>query len=142
MSKMKVRDIARVGDKWSEKAANATGDYDYGVNNPKKDWATETKAAEKNYEDGIKAAMTQKRFGKGVAKAGTQAWKDGATKKGVNRFAEGVAVAKDKYKENFEPYIKVLENTDLPPRYPKGDPRNYERVKAVGVALHNAKLSK
>ena len=48
----------------------------------------------------------------------------------------------DEYAKGFAPYHDVIEKTELPPRYAKGDERNYERVKAIGQALHKAKLAK
>jgi len=136
----KIRSAADVAAKWARVTPERAADYEAGVKDPKKDWATETKAAESAYEDGVRKAMTDKRFGKGVAKAGTDKWKEGAVTKGVARFGPGVAVAAPKYEEGFKPYRDVIEKTILPKRYAKGDPRNFERVKVMGTALHDAKV--
>lgn len=137
---MKVKSAADIAKKWARVTPERAADYEEGVRNPKKDWKTETKKAEKNYEAGVATAVREKRFGKGVDKAGTEKWQEGAVTKGVARFGPGVAGAQKKYEEGFAPYREVLERTDLPPRYPKGDARNYERVKAVGQALHKKKV--
>lgn len=136
----KIRSASEVAKKWARVTPERAADYEAGVKDPKKDWATETKAAEGAYEEGVTKAMRDKRFGKGVSKAGTDKWKEGAVTKGVARFGPGVAVAAGKYEEGFKPYRDVIEKTVLPKRYAKGDPRNFERVKAMGMALHKAKV--
>jgi hypothetical protein len=37
--------------------------------------------------------------------------------------------------------LDVIANTVLPPRGPKGDPRNLDRVKAITTALRAKKLA-
>lgn len=136
----KVRSSSAIGSKWKRRTETAGAEYEAGVKDPKKDWGSATEAAEKNYEAGVQNAMRQHRFGKGVKKAGTAKWQDGAVNKGVARFGQGVAASGDNYEKGFSPYRDVIERTTLPPRYPKGDPRNFERVKAMGIALHDAKV--
>ncbi len=136
----KIRSGSSIGDKWKRRTETAGPEYEAGVRDPKKDWGSATEAAEKNYEAGVQAAIQKKRFGKGVKKAGTAKWQEGAVQKGVPRFGQGVAASGDHYEKGFAPYRDVIERTTLPPRYPKGDPRNFERVKAMGTALHDAKV--
>jgi len=136
----KIRSAADVAAKWARVTPERAADYEAGVKDPKKDWADETKKSESAFEDGIRKAIADKRFGKGVVKAGTKKWQEGAITKGVARFGPGVAVAEAKYEEGFGPYRDIIEKTVLPKRYAKGDPRNYERVKAMGSALHKAKV--
>lgn len=136
----KIRSAAQIAAKWARVTPERAADYEEGVKNPKKDWATETKAAEGAYKDGITKAIQQNRFGKGVEKAGTAKWQEGAVTKGVERFGPGVAGAADKYEKGFAPYRDVLEKLVLPQRYAKGDVRNYERGKVTGMALHDKKV--
>lgn len=128
------------GKKWARVTPQRTEDYQQGVQNPKVSWQAATLAAEKNQADGVQQAITDKRFAKGVAKAGDAAWSAGALNKGVNRFGEGVQVSESKYETAFAPYAQVIESTQLPPRYPKGDPRNVQRVTAIATALRNKKV--
>ncbi|GAI63187.1 unnamed protein product [marine sediment metagenome] len=65
---MIVKSAIKIGAKWARVTPERTVDYEEGVRNPLKDWATETKAAESRYEDGVKAAIARKAFGKGVDK--------------------------------------------------------------------------
>jgi len=126
--------------KWGRVTPQRTEDYKLGVESPRQPWAEATLAAAKNQADGIQEAIREKRFEKGVTKAGNSTWLQGAISKGVNRFGEGVQLAQEKYATNFAPYAQVIESTTLPPRYPKGDPRNVERVKAIAMALRNKKV--
>ncbi len=137
---MQVPSAAAIGSKWSRVTPERTQDYDEGVRNPSKDWAKETAAAEGNYNAGVTAAITRKAFGKGVAKAGTAKQQANSISKGIPRFGEGVRMAESTMTAAMEPVVKVLSSLTLPPKYPKGDARNYERVRAVGDALHKMKI--
>ena len=134
-----IRSASAIADKWKRVTPGRTEDYRLGVENPKKDWEDETRRAESTYKEAITKAIAEGRFGKGVADAGTAKWKDGALRKGVHRWGPGVELGIENYEKGFAPYRDVIEKITLPKRYPKGDPRNYERVKAVGSALHKQK---
>lgn len=129
------------GEKWARVTAQRSDDYQNGVNNPRTDWQAATLAGAKNQADGVQKAIQEKRFEKGVQRAGSQKWAKGATQKGVQRFASGVQVAQGDFESGIAPYLSVIEQTNLPPRYPKGDPRNIERVKTMADALRKKKLS-
>ena len=137
----KVRHIGDIAEKWARVTPTRAGDYRSGVENPKKDWAEEAIAAEDRYTRGVTEAANAGRYGKGVSKAGTAKWKTAAVKKGPSRFAEGVAIARPDYEKGFAPYRDTIESTELPPRGPKGDPANIQRVAAIATALHNKKIS-
>lgn len=137
-----IRDVAAIAKKWARVTPARADDYRLGVENPKKDYKTATMAAEPAYEAGVQQAIARKAFGKGVAKAGTEKWKKGAVEKGTARFGPGVAVAEPEYMKGFEPYQKVIASLLLPPRRPKGDPANIERVRAIATALHRAKIGR
>ncbi len=136
-----IKSTADIARKFAEVTPGRVGEYTEGVTNPKRDWATETKAAEDNFEKGISQAIRDKRFGKGVAKAGTDKWRARAMLVGPGRFAEGVAAAGPAYEAGFDPYRNVIAGLTLPPRGPTGDPRNIDRVRAVAEALHKKKLA-
>lgn len=137
-----IRSISDIARKWTDVTPGRADEYKAGVEAPKKDWEAETKAAEGAYEEGVTAAISEKRFGRGVGEAGTAKWKKGATEKGVARFGPGVRLAGPAYASGFGPYRDVIERVSIPPRGPKGDPRNYDRVRAIGEALHAAKVGR
>lgn len=135
-----IKSISSIRDKWTRVTPGRMEDYKLGIQNPKRDWESETAAAESNWKAGVDAAQTKGLFGKGVKKAGTKKWQDKALQKGPGRFAEGVYVAGPDYEKGFAPYRDAIERTDLGPRFPRRDPRNLGRVKTVVDALVTEKL--
>jgi hypothetical protein len=89
---------------------------------------------------GVQEALADGRFERGVQNAGDEKWKRKAAQVGSQRFGPGVAAAKDDYARGFGPFASIIEGVTLPPRGPAGDPRNYENVKLIGEALHDAKV--
>ena len=125
--------------RWKQNAGLATEAYVTGIENPRKDWATATADAEENWMLAVQEAANDKRFGKGVRNAGSDKWRQKATTLGASRFAQGVQAAEIAYEAGVKPYLDVIEAVVLPPRFPKGDPRNLERVKAICIALRKKK---
>ncbi len=135
---MKVRSAAAIAKAYVSYAPVRADRYEEGVRNPDKDWEKETLAAEGNYEDGVKKGIARKAFGKGVKKAGTEKQKS-QTIKNIRRWAEGIEGAEDVMRKAMEPVVAVMEGIKLPPKYPKGDDRNYKRTEMVGKTLRKAK---
>lgn len=132
----RTKPIQDVVNKWQQRAAQATPDYEQGIRNPKEDWATATGAAEESYAQGVQTAITEGRFGRGVQEAGTQKWQRNALEKGTQRWSPGVQAARPDYEREMAQVLNTIQATTLSPRYPRGDPRNYERVRDIGDALH------
>ena len=137
-----VKSVAESSDKWVRRAGQAAPDYQRGVQNPRTSWAEATVAAKDAQAAGVQAALANGSFEKGVSAAGNGKWQRKAASVGAQRFGPGVAAAKSDYETGFGPYAQVIQGVTLPPRGAKGDPRNYERVTAIGNALHEAKLNK
>lgn len=138
---MVVPSAREIAAKFARVTPEREPDYEAGVRSPKADWETETAGAEENYEEGVRKAIARKGFGKGVREVGTAKQQAKSIEKGVEqgRWAAGVRGAEDDMAEGMEPVVRTLEAVKLPGKFPKGDPRNYERVKAIGVALHKMK---
>jgi hypothetical protein len=136
-----IKSMSAIKDKWTRVTPGRTEDYKIGVANPKRDWEKETAGAEDTYKAGVDAAHAKKLFSKGVRKAGTKKWQSKALQKGPARFAEGVYLAGDDYEKGFAPYREAISKVVLGPRFPKRDPRNLGRVKAVVDALITQKLA-
>lgn len=136
-----IKSISDIAAKWARVTPARTEDYEKGVRNPRRDWASETSGAEARYAEGVSAAVADGRFARGVANAGTGKWQAKAISKGVPRWGAGVREAQPDYEAGFGPFRNVIESLTLPPRYPKGDPRNIERVAAIANALHAAKVA-
>lgn len=136
---MLVPSASRIAKKWARVTPERIEDFEQGVRNPLKDWATETLAAEDRYEDGIKASIARKAFGKGVSKVGTAKQKAKTIQKGIPRWPEGVRGAESDMETGMKPVVAALEGITLPKRYATGDPRNIERVKVIQQTLHKLK---
>ena len=135
-----IKSIATSSDKWVRRAGQASTDYAKGVAAPRRSWAEATVEAKDAQAEGVQNAIANGSFEKGVQKAGNTKWARKATGVGAQRFGPGVAAAQSDYETGFGPYVQVISGITLPPRGPKGDPRNYERTKIIGDALHAAKL--
>jgi hypothetical protein len=137
-----VKSIDRISSKWARVASVSQGEYEEGVRNPRSDWAEQARLAEGNYERGVQQSIQRKAFGKGVAKAGTAKWQERTLTKGPSRWADGIQQSKNAYEQGFAPYREVIQRTTLPPRGPKGDPKNVQRVAVLAEALHSEKISR
>lgn len=137
-----IRNVSSIANKWARVTPQRAKDYELGVKSPKNNWAEKTLAAADAQAQGIQEAIAEKRFERGVTKAGNEKWQRKAIAVGAQRFGPGVQAAKSDYEEGFAPYADVIEATTLPPRGSKGDPRNYERARIMGEALHDAKVKR
>ena len=135
-----IKSMASIADKWTRVTPGRSEDYKLGIQNPKRDWADETKAAAGNWKAGVDAAAAKNMFAKGVEKVGSKKWQEKALKKGPGRFAEGVYMAGPDYAAGFAPFRDAIERVDLGPRFPRRDPRNLDRVKRVVDALIKTKV--
>jgi len=128
-----IKDLAQSSDKWSRRASVASPDYASGVQNPRKSWAASSVAAEDSYKAGVNQAMAAGRYGKRIRRVGDQGWQSWTLAKGPSRYMEGVGLARPSYEAGFSPYHQAIASVTLPPRGPRGDIRNLERVKAVAT---------
>lgn len=136
-----IKSLADIRDKWTRVTPMRTEDYKLGIQNPRRDWETETLAGKDNWKAGVDAAAAKGLFGKGVTLAGTKKWRDHALRKGPGRFAEGVYIAGPDYEAGFKRFHAAIERVDLGPRFPKRDPRNLQRVKLIVDALVAEKVA-
>lgn len=136
-----IKSAAEIAEKYSRVTPGRQADYEAGVKTPTKDWASNTEAAADNWADGVQKAAANKSFSKGVRKAGTAKWSRKVLEVGIGRWGAGVRAATSDYQSGFEPYQGVIAALALPPRYPKGDPRNIDRVARLASALHQKKLT-
>lgn len=135
-----IKSVGSIAEKWSRVTPQRAQDYAQGVRSPRRSWAQGASDASDAWAQGIQEAVSDNRYEKGVSNAGDQKWQRKATTVGAQRFGPGVQAAKADYQQGFAPYVSVIEGTNLPPRGPKGDPRNYDRVRLMGEALHEAKV--
>lgn len=132
---IRVKSAKDIADKWSRVSAQRDQDYKAGVSDPGVEWARGAAAAEETYAAGVQEAIARGAFAKGVNAAGDEKWRRKTVEIGTTRWSPGIRAAVQDFEEGFAPYRDALERLDLPPRAPRGDPRNIDRVAAVARAL-------
>jgi len=137
-----IRSAKDIAEKWARVTPGRSADFQQGVQNPKRDWAQSAAGSEEAWASGVQQAISDKRYGRGVAAAGTAKWQRKTLEVGVPRWPQGVSAAKDDFEAGFAPYVELLSRISLPPRGPKGDPQNIERVRVIATALHELKTRK
>ena len=135
---VEVKPLEDVVSKWKGRAAVSGPEYSKGVGRAK-DWQGKTLAAEEAYKTGVATASAEGRFGKGVGQVSTEEWRRKAQTVGPRRWSEGVGAAESDFRSGIGKVLSTIAATDVPERGPSGDPKNYERVRAVGEALHKMK---
>lgn len=135
-----VKPLATIVSKYVANASVAGPAYTAGINSPKQPWAASTAASANTWAAGVQAAITAGTFVAGVNAAGDATWQTKSTTVGAQRYPSGITAGQGKYQANIQPYIQAISALTLPPRNPKGDPANINRVSAVDTALHNLKL--
>jgi hypothetical protein len=94
---------------------------------------------EQAYADGVAEAQTRGAFKKGVSKSGNAKWAAKTKELGVGRWAPGIRASETDYTTAMQPVVQTIERTVLPPRGPRGDPRNMERAVVMARALADAR---
>ena len=128
---IKIKPIDQIVRNWVEGVRVASPAYQFGVQNPQRDWCDATVAGAPAWFSGIQAAHAAGRFPGGVRKAGTVKWKNKTLTKGVQVWPVAVAAAEGDYRVGYAPFREAIASGTLPPRYAKRDPRNLERVAAI-----------
>jgi len=134
-----IKPISDIAAKWARVAPTRQEDYLKGVTNPRIPWDAAAAAADSQYKAGVQAAISGNRFTAGIRAAGNAKWQRKAVELGPSRFATGTQAAAPDFEKGFGPFRQVIESTTLPPRRPKGDPANIERVRAMANALSAAR---
>ena len=128
---IKIKPIDQITSRWVQGVRGAGAAYQFGVQNPARDWADATVAGAPAWFQGVQAAHTAGRFAGGVRSAGSVKWKNRTLTKGVQMWPVAVAAAEGDYRVGFAPFREAIATGTLPPRYAKRDPRNLERVAAI-----------
>lgn len=138
---IKVKSLEATAEKWNRKVQVAGPDYEAGVKDPARPWMEATLEAAPRQKEAVIKAANEERFAKGVRNSGDK-WARNVVKKGVIRWPEGVRDAQPDYSKGMGPVLNAISGVSLPARYPAGDERNIERVRAVTSAVHKATKGK
>ncbi len=137
-----IKPLEKIAAKWATVSGRSGAEYEDGVRNPRNDWQKSTAAANAAWKQGVNQAVSEDRFATGVGRTPSSKWQDAAVSKGVSRYQAGVQLAQQAYSDGFAPFAQVIAGITLPPRGPKGDPNNIQRVAVIADALHKAKLAR
>ncbi|KKL82154.1 hypothetical protein LCGC14_1987590 [marine sediment metagenome] len=135
-----IRALEVISKKWQQVTPQRSGIYKDNVESPLRDWEKETLAASDRRDQGLRDAIADGRIDRGIKAVGLEGWRKPTVTKGPARWSEGVALAEPEFRAGFAPYHDVIQRTDPGPRFAKGDPRNWERSKRIGLALHERKV--
>ena len=134
-----IKDVSAIAAKWARVTPGRVAEYQSGVQSPRTSWAQATSGADNAWKEGTAQAAAKGSFKRGVMAAGDNKWQTNTLNKGPARFSEGVAMSEPAFAEGFAKYAAVIQNTQLPPRYPRGDKRNLDRVQVLATALNKAR---
>lgn len=135
-----VTDAATAARKFATRGAAAGQDYANGVRGSGGRWQAGAVAGEQNYAQGVNEAIAQGRFKKGVQDAGAAKFEERAATVGAQRFPQGIQNAEQSWAQNTAPYLQAIASATLPPRGPKGDPRNQQRSAMMAEILRKRKV--
>jgi len=141
MPKANAPSASEIAEKWASVTPGRASYYEAGVTNPGEDWEKNAAAQASSYKAAVQSADIDKRFSGGVHRAGTAKWQRKAKDVGVSRFGTGVSAAKADMGAGVEPYVAVINATELSARKPRGDAGNLDRVKQIATALHTKRLA-
>lgn len=139
----KIKTIEEIADKWAEVTPGRSTYYEKYATVAGADWESGAAAAKGAFKSAVTAAGIESRYVGGIKKAGGAKYERKVKAVGVDRFGPGVAAAKDDMREGFAPHRDVIASVvpTLKPRGPRGDPANYDRSKALGMALAKKRLA-
>jgi hypothetical protein len=141
MASIQIKSADTIAKKWTSRASAAGADYAAGIQNPRRPQAQTAAAAATSWAAGVQQAVTNGTYAKNVVAASDKYMRN-ATGKGAQRYPSGITAGSSDFQNGIAPYLDVLANLNLPPRAPKGDPSNIQRVAAIATALRAKKLSK
>ncbi len=135
-----IKPLADIAEKYQRRASGAGADYVKGAvrAGPQK-FEGNTLSASGTWADGVTQAIGRNAFAQGVSGSGAE-WLEKINKLGQSRYTQGVGDAGPRFQRGFGPFAQVIQSVTLPAKFPRGDERNYERVRAIGSALHNARV--
>lgn len=138
---VKFKDIASSATKFTQRGANAAGDYTKNASAAGSTWHDNTAASEANYQAGVQEAISRGAFGKGVNKAGPTKYANQITAVAGPRYSDGISKAGPAWQKGFGPIASAVAGKDIGPRGPRGSAQNKQRASAMADAFRAAKLA-
>jgi len=128
--------LSEVQAKWGDVTPGRAKYYKSGVEK-NTNWQDRTKDSKDLYGAAIAAPDIPDRYAFGIEKTGLSGWKKKTVEKGVPVWANRVRMYAPDFGKEFADYYNELGalKGSKPERFPKGDPRNLERVGHYATGL-------
>jgi len=136
---IRIKPIENIKAKYKAKTSAAGGDYADGIKFPGRDQGEAAAAASQTWRDAVSAPGVQERFAE-RARESTAKWSKNASTLGARRYTEGTSNAVEEFGKNVQASLSIIASTELPARFPKGDPRNLDRVRVLNENLRKGKV--
>lgn len=137
---IETKSLADAQSNWTSVTPGRAGVYAQNAISRVAKWATNTVAGIPNFRAAVSASNIEARIRANVQGKGSQRYPSKIREVGQARFSQGVGAAGPDYSSGFGPYLQVIQGVQLPAKGPRGAPQNLQRVSAVTVALHEARL--
>lgn len=138
---MNVRNVQESAAKFKTRAGAASEDYKRGVANAGARWQAGAESAESAWAEGTQEAISNRRFGAGVRRAGAGRYQTKAATLGPDRFRSGVAAAENDWATGFQPFAAALAAFDPGPKGPRGSAQNFDRARRTAEHLRATRMS-
>lgn len=138
---IKIKSAAAIAKKWADVTPGRSKQWEEEIKAASDaDWADPAVAAAPNWDVGVSEAAARDGYAKGVESKRTK-WKRKALAVGKPRYGPGVRAAEGDHVAGYTPYRDVIAGLTLSPKGPRGAPGNYDRVREVGEAQHEKRIS-
>lgn len=136
-----TKSLAEASANWTQVTPTRSGVYSTNAQAAVSRLVANTIAAIPNYQAAVTGQGVASRIRTNIAGRGARRYPEKIRTVGQQRFASGVQAAQSEYESGFGPFLRVIQGVELPGKGPRGDPRNYALVQAVGEALHRARMT-
>jgi hypothetical protein len=136
---MGMKDPQVTAAKWQRNLANAGESIKNGVNAVTVNPAEKAAARQQAYADGVRRAVDEGRYARGLRRVTLQSWQEAMISKGASRIAAGASQAQPKvaaFLNKFLPYVE--QGKQKLANMPRGDfEQNLARAAAMARHLHD-----
>lgn len=139
---IRIKPAATSMTKYVNNTGNAGQAYQDGINNPRRDWATATTAAEGNWAQSVQLAVTNGSYARSITPDAGAKQKSNAIALGVNRYAPGTKNAASAWAKFTQPVLDAMSAVPDMPRGPKMSQQNFDKAHAYAAAAASAKKNK
>jgi hypothetical protein len=139
---IRIKPASSSQQKYINNTGSATQSYQDGINNPRRDWAASTSAAEGTWESAVQAAVSNKTFAKGITQDAAAKQKNNAITLGVGRYPTGTKNAAPNWAKFTQPVLDAMAGVPDMPRGPKMSQQNFDKQHAYAAAAASAKKNK